>query len=79
MPGECVTNALPVDDGMSTPWAPDLQHMLEALLGWLAEQVEERGEAAVEEEDKEEDKEEDQRRRSSMASGVAPRQAPMLV
>ena len=48
-PKECITNVLPVDDGMSTPWALDLQHVWEVLLGWLAKQAKEGGEAVAEE------------------------------
>ena len=74
-PGECITNALPGDNGMSVAWALNLRCVWDALLGWLAEQAKEGGEATV----KEENEEEDWRRRSSTASGVMPLQVPELV
>ena len=73
--GECVTNALPVDDGMSVAWALDLWRIWEVLLGWLVKQAEEGGEAMAEEKSEEEDR----RRRSSMAGGVVPLQVPKMV
>ena len=66
MPGGCVPNALPVENDLGLPWAPDVLRLLEALRGLLAEeQAEEGGMTAVEEEDKEE-------QRGPLASGAAP-------
>ena len=33
MPGECITNALPIDNGISIVWAPDLWRMRECTAG----------------------------------------------
>ena len=66
VPGECVYHALPINDGMSEPWAQDLRRMWEVLWGLL----EGGGVPAVEpliEEDKEEE-----RRRPSTAGKRAP-------
>ena len=68
-PGECLTNAPPIDDGRSVAWAPDLQCVQESLLGLLAEEQAEEGWVATAEE---EDEEEDWRRSSSMAGDVVP-------
>ena len=68
---ECVTNALPIDDGMSVAWGPDLRHMQEALLELLAERAE-AGVAVAEEEDKQE-------QRGPSAGRAVPLQAPELV
>ena len=35
VPRECVTSALPIDDGMSVPWAPDPRCVPNELLGLL--------------------------------------------
>ena len=53
MPGGCVPNTLPVDDGLGNPLFPDVQRLWEELRGVLAEeQAKEGGVAEVEEEDK---------------------------
>ena len=67
VPGECVTNALPVNDGMSVLWAPDLQHIWEALLGLLEGGGVPMVELPMEEKDKEE-----RRQRPSVAGKTAP-------
>ena len=58
VPGGCITNALRIDDGLGTPWSPDVQHVRDALQGWLAEQAKEGGVAPVELPMEEEDEEE---------------------
>ena len=59
MPGGCVTNTLPIDDGLGTLWSPDVQRVWDVLRGWLAEQAEEGGVAAAELPMEEKDEEED--------------------
>ena len=76
MPGGCVTNALPINDGLEISLSPDVWHMRDALQGWLAKQAKEGGVAVVELPMGEEDEEEDWRREFSMAGGVVPLQAP---
>ena len=68
MPGECITNELPIDDKMSMSWALGLQHLQEALLGLL----EGGGVPTVEPPREEEDKEEEWRKRPSVAGKIAP-------
>ena len=65
VPGGCIPNALPVDNSLAAPWAPDVRCLWEALQGLLAEvQAKEGGESMVEE-----DKE---KQRGPSASGVVP-------
>ena len=78
-PSECLKNALPIDNGMSVVWAPDLRHVWVALLEGLAEQAEEGGKATAGPPMEEEDEEEDRRGGSSVAGMVAPLQAPKPV
>ena len=78
--GECVTNALPVDDGWGTSWSLDIWRMWDMLREFLAG-VAEGGVATAEpllEEADEEEKEEkeEQGRGPSMVGGVAPLQVP---
>ena len=79
VPWGCITNEIPIDDSLGTPWSPDIQCMWDALQGWLAEQAEEGGVAAAEPLMEEDNKEEDRRRGSSVAGMVLPLQAPELV
>ena len=68
VPGECITNALPINNGMSVSWALDLRCVQVALLGLL----EGGGVPAVELPMGEEDKEEEQRERPPVAGEVGP-------
>ena len=60
VPGECMINALHINDGRSLAWAPDLRCVWDALQGLL----EERGMPTVEE------NEEEERRPSMAGEGV---------
>ena len=75
VPVECVSNALPVNDGWGTLWSPDVRCIWDALREWLAEQAE-GGMAAAQLLLEEEGKEEDLRRGSYTAGGLAPREVP---
>ena len=67
VPRGCISNALPVDNGLGLLWALDGRHLQKALQGLLVEeQAKEGGVAMVEEEDKEED------RRPSAAGRAVP-------
>ena len=67
VPGECVTNPLPINDGISTSWALDLQRMQDTLWGLL-----DGGEMPALELLVEKDKEEEQRERTPMAGEAGP-------
>ena len=68
VPGGCIPNALPIDDGLDLPWAPDVRHLWKVLQGLLAgEQAKVGGVAMAEEEGNEE-----QRGGPSVASITAP-------
>ena len=47
MPGECVTNALPIDDGLGSLWSLDVWHMWDALRELLMGEVAVEGGVAV--------------------------------
>ena len=76
VPGECITNALPIDDGMSTPWGPDLWHIWEGSAAGVACGASQRGRGGCSGATDGGGEEEDQRRRPSMSQQVVPLQAP---
>ena len=67
MPGDCITSALPINDGMSMSWALDLQLMWDALRGVL-----EGGGVPMVEQLVEEDEEEEHRERPLVAGKAGP-------
>ena len=65
MPRRCMTNTLPIDDGLGDPLFLDAQHLRGGLQGLFAEEQAEEGGVAVVEEDEEEE------RRPSVTGGAA--------
>ena len=72
VPGESITSTLPINNGMSVSWTPDLWHMQAVLLVLLEGGGVPMAELPMEEEDKEEE----QRERPPMAGKVGPHRCP---